>query len=91
MENQVVIKLNDYNNMRDELKIKREIVNDIDKAITKYSKDSKGRLEPLHFFELPKAIKIDLDKLVKALGFNENVEIIIEEESTKDDNKKMES
>ena len=91
MENKVEIKLNDYNYMRDELKIKREILNDIDRAITKYSKDKKGRLEPLHFLELPKAIKIDLNKLVKALGFNENIEIIIEEENTKDDNKKMES
>lgn len=91
MENQVVIKLNDYNNMRDELKLKTEILNDIDKSITKYSKDKKGRLEPLHFFEFAEAIEIDLNKLIKALGFNKNVEIIIKEGKTKDDNKKMES
>lgn len=80
MENKVEIKLNDYNYMRDELKFKTEKLNNISKSIKRYSKNKKGELEELHFLEPAKAIKINLNKLVKALGFNENVDIMLEEE-----------
>lgn len=80
MENKVEISLNYYNNMRDELNLKRKILGNINDSITRYSKDKKGKLEKL-IFENPftdiKAIEIDVNKVAEALGFDKDIEVII--------------
>lgn len=75
MENTVTIKLEDYNQMRDELISKSRKLNNIYDSIKEYREDE----EEKGWFKTSPVIKVEIDKkkALEALGYDSDIDISI--------------
>ena len=80
MENTVTMKLEDYDNMKENLKECREELRQIKRSITEFCKNKNGVYEKRLFgFDTIKTekVSINIEQLLKALGIDSNVTVEI--------------
>ena len=78
MENTVTMKLEDYDNMKASLEGLADFENGIYKSITRYTKNKEGNIVEQSTFTGNRdtiRITINKEKLLSALGFNQNIAI----------------
>lgn len=75
MENTVTIRLEDYNQIRDDLKNKTDRLEEIFNSIIEY----KDETEEIGFFDIRPIIKVEIDKkkILEALGYDPDIEMCI--------------
>lgn len=75
MEKTVTIRLEDYNQMRDDLKNKTDMLEEIFGSIKSYRDDTKE----IGFFDIRPIIKVEIDKkkILEALGYDPDIEMCI--------------